>query len=420
MKRKRKNHGNAVRDAPKPPYPANARRDNASGAVGILLKDWDSILPEGYIRLSRNPEVRMAVGRIADLVSSMPIHVMENSPDGDHRVEDGLSRKLDIEPNPYMTRKSLVAVLVWTLLLDGNGNAVALVKTSDNRGTQWIDAIHPVAPERVSFTANPGEGYAVSVDGVPRDPDTLLHFVCNPSPSMPWLGTGFRVSLRSVVSSLAQEDRTKNAFLSDKYAPSVIVSVNSDAETLSSKEGREELLRQYIESDSGTPWLIPADMMNVSTVKPLTLNDLAISDSVRLDRQSVAAILGVPPFLVGAGNYNRAEWNQFVSATLMPLVRGIEQELTRKLILSPKRYIRFNPWSLYAYELEDLSDIGADLYSHGLMTGNEVRNWIGLQPREGLDELVILENYIPAGRIGDQKKLKDIQKGLKNGTEADE
>lgn len=394
MSRKRKRRG--------------AQSRSSSGATSWLLTDaaYDTLCISGYTRLSENPEVLMAVNKLAGLIGSMTIHLMANSKDGDVRIKNALSRKLDIEPNHYMTRMSLVSWIVRTLLLYGDGNAVVLPKTS--RG--YLEDLVPIPPSRVSVTPDGGYGYRILIDGQERDPGQLLHFVLNPDPGQPWRGTGLRVALKDVTANLRQAAATKKGFLEDKWKPSVIIKVDSWAEELRTPEGRANYMRGFSTGNPGEPILIPADGMNVVQVRPLTLADLAINDSVALDKKTVAAILGVPPYVVGAGAFNREEWNAFINNTVLPLVRGIEQELTRKLLVSEDMFIRMNPWALYAYDVQNLASIGSELYVRGIMTGNEVRDWIGQGPKAGLDELVILENFIPVSMIGDQLKLNQEKK----------
>ena len=40
------------------------------------------------------------------------------------------------------------------------------------------------------------------------------------------------------------------------------------------------------------------------------------------------------------------------------------------------------------------------------MRRNELRDWVGLDPDEEMEELIILENYIPSNMLGEQNKLK--------------
>lgn len=367
---------------------------------------FDTLTCQGYTSLAHNPEIITGVGKIAKLIGSMTIHLMQNTEDGDIRVRNELSRKMDINPYSNMTRSLFIQWIVVTMYLYGDGNAV--VYPQFRRG--YLRDLKPIPASMVSFIPDGLWDYAVSINGKEYGPDEILHFVLNPGNYYPWRGEGLHVALRDVANNLKQAAVTEKGFMESKWKPSIIVKVDALTEEFASPEGRSQLLKDYIgTSEVGEPWMIPAEQFEIEQIKPLSLSDLALADMVQLDKKTVASILGVPSFVLGVGDFKRDEWNNFISSTIMPVAQMIQQELTKKLLYSPDLYFTFNPRSLYNYELRDMAAIADDQYVRGIMSGNEVRNWLGLSPTEGLNDLVILENYIPRGMIGDQNKL--IQSG---------
>lgn len=367
---------------------------------------FETLTCQGYTSLAHNPEIITGVSKIAKLVGSMTIHLMRNTESGDVRVQDELSRKIDINPNSRMTRSTFVQWIISTLYLYGDGNAV--VYPQFRRG--YLRDMKPIPAAMVAFIPDGIWDYSVSINGKEYDPDQILHFVLNPGNYYPWKGEGLQVALRDVANNLKQAAATEKGFMKSKWKPSIIVKVDTLTDEFSSPEGRSKLLKDYIDtSEVGEPWMIPAEQFEVEQIKPLSLSDLALADMVQLDKKTVASILGVPPFVLGVGEFKREEWNNFISSTIMPLAQMIQQELSKKLLYSPDLYFRFNSRSLYNYELRDLATIADDQYIRGIMTRDEVRDWIGLPPVENEEELIILENYIPVGMIGDQKKL--VQNG---------
>ena len=374
--------------------------------IGLWLQD-SPICCTGYTSLDKCPEIVTACSKIAQMIGTMTIHLMANTEKGDVRINNELSRKIDIEPSPYMTRKTWIEAIVMNLLLYGKGNSVVLPHTSDG----FLGSLEVISPYRVSFIPDTlNRSYTISIDGTTFTPDEVLHFVHNPDQYYPWKGKGFTVYLKEIANNLKQAGSTENAFMNSKWKPSVIVKVDALTEEFSSQTGRKKLLESYVESaEVGEPWLIPAEQFSVEQIRPLSLSDLAISDVVKLDKATVAAVLGIPAFLLGIGDFNQKEWEMFINTTVRNIVMGVQQEMTKKLILSPKMYLRFNYWSLLNWDIKTISDVLLAGSDRGFISGNEYRDRIGFEPREGLDELRILENYIPYDKSGDQKKL--IQNG---------
>lgn len=379
-----------------------AQKRDDSTAWLVSADAYDTLCVQGYTDLAHCPEIVTAARTIADLVASMTIHIMANTDSGDKRIINELSRTIDINPMPNMTRMTWVQAIMMNLLLYGKGNSIVQPHTHDG----YLQSLEPIAADRVSFLPIGRRDYRVIIDGKEKRPEGLLHFVLNPDRYYPWKGAGLTVSLSDVADNLKQARATEKGFMESKWKPSLIVKVDALTDEFASPEGREKLLNSYVQSgEVGQPWLIPADQFQVEQVKPLTLADLAISDTVEIDKRTVASIFRIPPFVLGVGDYNQQAWNSFIQNTIRPYALILQQEMTKKLIVSPRWYIRFNVLSLMDYDLQTISTVYSSMSDRGIVTGNEVRDRLGIEPREGLDELRILENFIPYDMSGMQKKL---------------
>jgi HK97 family phage portal protein len=396
---------------PKKKKKEKVRSESGTGKEVVVYKGAtfaEFILPSGYVRMSENPEVRIAVDKIADLVSNMTIHLMENTEKGDKRVKNELSRKIDVNPCRYMTRKTWIYKIVSDLLLHGDGNSIVYPVMRDG----LIDELRPLEMQNVGYNCDEtGEEYSINYGGRVYTPDEIIHFAMNPSPVYPWKGTGYRIVLRDLIQNLKQANKTKSSFMTGQYMPNIIIRVDAMNEELASEVGREQIKKKYLgEAKPGEPWVIPADLLEVQSVKPLSLQDIAINPSVEIDKRTVAGIIGIPAFFLGVGKFDKDEYNNFVDTRIMGIAQIISQTLTRDLLYSPDWYFKLNPRSLYAYNLTDMVSAGTSMIKLNSMRRNELRDWVGMDPDDEMEELLVLENFLLQEDLSKQNKLKGGEK----------
>ncbi len=363
------------------------------------INGMEAWCPAGYTRLSDAPEIRAGIRTIAELMSVMPIHLMRNTGNGNIRQSDELEKKLDIKPCKYLSRPQWITKIVEEMLISGNSYAIPLYKG------RLLEDIMPINTAGLIDSTDDG-GYEVSINGVTYAPDEILHFAYNADPSRPWDGRGLTLELKSVVNAVAQARTTSKAIMENPM-PTVAIRVEGLDENLKTPEGRGELYKHYVSaSKEGHPWLLSAENFELQQIKPMSLNDLAIKDEIEINTRTAAAIIGVPSFILGVGEFKQAEYNNFISRRLMPIAVLIQQELTRKLLFSPDLFFRFSNRQLYSYTLEERMKLSTAFVDRGILSVNEVREDFDWAPIEGGDEHKVLENYIPIDMSGLQKKLK--------------
>lgn len=396
----------------------------ALAAWRVDCDEYVRYLPYGYRSMADSPEIKGGIEKIAEIISSMSIQLMKNTKNGDVRIKNGLSRFVDIEPSLKMNRQLLISWVVQEMMIYGNALIIPHTKNGLFVEFETIPyGEYSIVDDERNLKNNRTYYIRLNKDNKIYKPDEVLHFRYNPNLKKPWIGEGQEILLKDLMDGLGQARSTVHDFLENQMLPTVIISVDSLPTDLKSSKDRDEIEKRFIKrAKNGQPWIIPT-MMSVEQMRPLTLNDIGINERFDIDKKSVAAILGIPEFMLGIGEFDKDEFNNFIRTKIAVICKAIEQEFTRKILIDNNYYFVFNRKSMLSYDLDTLGTLYMDLFEHGIVTGNEVRDVMGMSPLDGLDELLILENYIPVDKSGDQEKLKgsdkdsDDEKGGKDGEE---
>lgn len=157
------------------------------------------------------------------------------------------------------------------------------------------------------------------------------------------------------------------------------------------------------------------------TYQPVSSNskDAQLLETRVFNVQEVARWFNMHPALLGdlsKTSYNTVEAAQlqFVVNTLAPYVELLQQELNRKLLLNRdklKYYIDIAEEDIIKSDKSSQASYLNTLVQSGIMTRNEARKQIGLNPVEGGDDLVVAYTDINQNKINqDNNQNKDEDK----------
>lgn len=132
----------------------------------------------------------------------------------------------------------------------------------------------------------------------------------------------------------------------------------------------------------------------------LSSTDMQFLESRKFTVREICRFFGVHPSFVfddTSNNYKSAEMANvaFLSNTLNPILRKIENELERKLMsraLSGKCLFHFDRRGIYAADLESRTDYQTKALAAGIYTVNELRAQENLAPVEGGDRTFVSAN----------------------------
>ena len=334
---------------------------------------------------------------LSETIASLPRPVFTSDGNGGRvaDLEDPRVRKLALAPNPDMT-----AFVFWTYVIvcmAAYGNAYVWIEYDESGN---ID-LWPVAPNKIKLQRDAQSGRRVWVVEISDQRKVWL----NDEEVLHFQGIGLETELglsnvaqarQALGISIAAEDYAGRMFEGDG-SPGAVLQTEKPMTDAQFKEfhAHWQASHEGLRNAHKFALLPPGMTYAASGFDP---TNLQMIEARKFQVREMARLFRIPPHMIGdlEGSATFASVEQmsidFVTYTLMPWLVNIEQVVNTKLFAGQKdiaegRFMQHDTTPLLRADSVSRSKIDAVYRYAGIKTGNEVRESIGLPPKEGGDVL---------------------------------
>lgn len=384
-----------------------------NAAIRIMSDSFGSSISGQSVSLDKSMRVSAVwacVRLISETVSTLPVKVYQKQKDGsrleakDHYLYEVLCR----EPNRVQTPAKMLEFLVACLCI--KGNAYFEKKMIGKR----LIALMPILPQSVTdvklldngryeYTINNGTGKEIKLPD-----DKVWHvrgFGTNGVLGDDVFGTG-----KEVIGAALASNETAYKFFERGLSSSGFLSTDKILNKEQRKSIGESLVQFSGSKNAGKSMVLEAGM----TYHGISINpdQAQLLETRGYDVEEICRLFKVPPTLVGFMS-KQSSWassletlnQQFLTYTLMPIIRNIEQTITKSLLDATERdtiYAEFSYEGFLRADSKSRTEFYKAMVDIGAMNRDEVRKKENLPPMAAGGEVHTVQSaLIPIERVGE-------------------
>lgn len=330
--------------------------------------------------------VYRCVELISDSVAMLPIRVK----DGNEVIANHSLYNVFNSRDNLITKYTFIKLLIQSVLLRGNGFAY-IERNADGS----VKALKYVESGDVNINYNKQQGtlyYTIPTITTKRiEPVNVIHLVKNSYDGVNGISV-ISYADNTLKVTKAAEASTEN-FYSKGGNLSGVLTVQGQ---LNSTQ-RQDIINNWNTAYSGGGQGIAVLQGNMS-YQPVQVNahDAQLIEARQYNVRDIARFFGVAPSMIGdntGASYGSVEADQqaFILHTLMPYVTMVENEFSRKLLKGTETNFRIDFDENYLLRADKTATASyySTMVNNGILTRNEARRELGLNPVDGGDTLQV-------------------------------